>query len=116
MKVTSQDRFHPYMVPLGTIMVTIGTMSRSPRSESRSVPIARLWASVFTGYLALGATLQLLPTWVTGHLHASAVAAGAAVGLTFVATAAMRPVAGVGAGRGHPQRFVLLGGVLVAVG
>lgn len=96
------------------MMVTIGTIPA--RRAEPSVPTVRLWLAVFAGYLALGATLQLLPVWVTGELHRSVVAAGAAVGLAFVATAAGRPVAGAGADRGHPRRLVVVGASAVLTG
>lgn len=79
-------------------------------------PVARLWLAVLAGYLALGATIQALPGYVTGQLGGGTFASGLAVGVAFLATALVRPVAGLLADTRDPKPVVMLGGVLTAVG
>jgi MFS family permease len=88
----------------------VATLQRTP------APVARLWAAVFLGYLALGATLQALPTFMITTLHASAWIAGLAVGIAFGATALSRPFAGRAGDANHARLVVAAGGILVAVG
>lgn len=79
-------------------------------------PVKRLWLAVFAGYLAFGATLQLLPGWVDQRFHAGAFTVGTAVGIAFGATALCRPIAGR-AGDAHRARpVVMVGGVLITLG
>jgi MFS family permease len=79
-------------------------------------PVRLLWFAVFAGYLAFGATLQLLPGWIGQRFHAGALAAGTAIGIAFAATALCRPLAGR-AGDAHRARTVVVaGGVLITVG
>lgn len=80
------------------------------------IPLGLLWSAVFAGYVALGATIQVLPPYVTGRFGASAAVAGWAVGIAFAATALSRPVAGWFADAGRSRVFVRLGGLLTAVG
>lgn len=79
-------------------------------------PVRRLWASVLCGYLAFGATLQALPTYVAERFGAGPTAAGLAVGIAFAATAVCRPFAGRAGDAGHSRPVVLLGGLLIAAG
>ena len=75
-----------------------------------------LWSSVFAGYLALGATIQALPRYVTGHFGGNAATAGWTVGVAFAATALCRPVAGWLADAGRSRIVVCIGGLLTAAG
>lgn len=68
------------------------------------------------GYLAFGATLQALPSYVAERYGGGALASGTAVGVAFLATACGRPVAGWLADAGWSRPVVLAGGVLAAVG
>ncbi|WP_162526404.1 MULTISPECIES: MFS transporter [unclassified Mycobacteroides] len=79
-------------------------------------PMMLLWSAVFAGYVALGATIQVLPPYVTGRFGTSATVAGWTVGIAFAATALSRPVAGWFADAGRSRVFVRLGGLLTALG
>ncbi|MBO2456014.1 MFS transporter [Actinomadura violacea] len=81
-----------------------------------SVPIRRLWTAVLCGYLALGATLQELPGYVTGDLGRGTAAAALAVGTAFAATALVRPFAGRAGDAGLARPVVMAGGALTAAG
>ncbi|MFC6159788.1 MFS transporter [Kribbella jiaozuonensis] len=81
-----------------------------------SVPVRRLWVAVLAGYLAFGATLQALPSYVPEKFGGGALASGTAVGIAFLATACCRPFAGWLADAGWSRPVVVTGGVLAAVG
>ncbi|MFF0342617.1 MFS transporter [Kribbella sp. NPDC004875] len=81
-----------------------------------SVPVRRLWVAVLCGYLAFGAALQALPSYVPSRYGGGALASGTAVGIAFLATALGRPFAGRLADAGRSRPVVLAGGVLAAVG
>lgn len=81
-----------------------------------SVPVRRLWVAVLAGYLAFGATLQALPSYVPEKFGGGALASGTAVGIAFLATACGRPFAGRLADAGWSRPVVVTGGVLAAVG
>lgn len=81
-----------------------------------SVPVRRLWVAVLTGYLAFGAALQALPSYVPEKFGGGALASGTAVGIAFLATACGRPIAGWLADGGWSRPVVLAGGVLAAIG
>ena len=99
-------------------------MSESPYSTQVPVaasvparqPVRRLWCAVLLGYLALGASLQVLPTYVTTRFHGGPVLAGVAVGIAFLATALCRPIAGRIADAGHARPVVIIGGLATALG
>ncbi len=80
------------------------------------VPVRRLWVAVLCGYLAFGAALQALPSYVPEKFGGSAPASGTAVGIAFLAAACGRPFAGWLADAGWSRPVVLAGGVLMAVG
>jgi MFS family permease len=71
---------------------------------------------VLLGNLALGASLQVLPSLVVGRLHGGPILVGVAVGLAFLATALFRPISGFFADRGKARVTVLTGGALTALG
>jgi len=82
-------------------------------------PVRRLWAAVFCGYLALGATLQELPGYLIGRFGSGPALAGLAVGLAFAATALVRPFAGAAGDAGRSRPVVMVGAwltVLAALG
>ncbi|HET6739184.1 MAG TPA: MFS transporter [Kribbella sp.] len=81
-----------------------------------TVPVRRLWMAVLCGYLAFGATLQVLPTYVTEKFGGGALASGTAVGIAFLATACGRPFAGWLADAGRSRPVVITGGLLAAFG
>jgi MFS family permease len=81
-----------------------------------TVPVRRLWVAVLLGYLAFGATLQALPSYVPEKFGGGAFASGTAVGIAFLATACGRPFAGRLADAGWSRPVVLIGGVLAAIG
>lgn len=80
------------------------------------VPLIRLWLAVLAGYLALGATVQEMPTFVARRFDGGAVLSASAVGIAFLATAIGRPFAGGAADNGWARPVVLLGGMLTAIG
>ncbi|NIH83897.1 MFS transporter [Amycolatopsis granulosa] len=84
-------------------------------ANDHQVPVTRLWLAVLCGYLALGATLQELPGYVSGHFHQRPFAVGVAVGLAFAGTAAARPFAGRAGDAGRARPVAMTGGVLTAV-
>ncbi|MFG1911301.1 MFS transporter [Kribbella sp. NPDC048928] len=81
-----------------------------------TVPVRRLWVAVLCGYLAFGAALQVLPTYVPEKFGGGALASGTAVGIAFLATACGRPFAGWLADAGWSRPVVITGGVLAALG
>jgi MFS family permease len=81
-----------------------------------SVPVRRLWVAVLAGYLAFGATLQALPSYVPEKFGGGALASGTAVGIAFLATACGRPFAGRLADAGWSRPVVVTGGLLAAIG
>lgn len=92
-------------------------MSRpNSHSVAPATPVVRLWLAVLAGYLALGATIQAIPGYVTDDLGAGTFGSGLAVGIAFLATAAVRPIAGLLADTRDPRPVVMLGGVLTATG
>jgi len=80
------------------------------------VPVRRLWMAVLCGYLAFGATLQALPSYVPEKFGGGAPASGTAVGIAFLAAACGRPFAGWLADADWSRPVVLAGGVLAAIG
>lgn len=90
-------------------MNLIGTrkddMSRpNSHSVAPATPVVRLWLAVLAGYLALGATIQAIPGYVTDDLGAGTFGSSLAVGIAFLATAAVRPIAGLLADTRDPGR------------
>jgi MFS family permease len=81
-----------------------------------TVPVKRLWVAVLCGYLAFGAALQALPTYVPQRYGGGPLASGTAVGIAFLATACARPFAGWLADGGRSRPVVLIGTVLTAAG
>lgn len=78
--------------------------------------MTRLWLAVFSGYMALGATVQALPAHVVDHFHSGPVLAGTAVGTAFLATTCVRPFAGRLADAGLSRRVAAVGAALCLVG
>lgn len=74
-----------------------------------NVPVRRLWVAVLAGYLAFGATLQALPSYVPEKFGGGALASGTAVGIAFLATACGRPFAGWLADAGWSRPVVVTG-------
>lgn len=89
---------------------------RAARPAAAPSPTKRLAASVFAGYLAFGATLQLLPPWIAQRFHGGPLAVGVAVGIAFGAAAVCRPLAGRAGDTGHARIAVMSAGVLITVG
>jgi MFS family permease len=81
-----------------------------------NVPVRRLWLAVLCGYLALGAAVQALPTYVSERFGGGPLASGTAVAIAFLATAMARPPAGWLADAGRSRPVVLAGGLLTAIG
>jgi MFS family permease len=79
-------------------------------------PVRRLWVAVLCGYLAFGAALQALPSYVPAKFGGGALASGTAVGIAFLATACGRPFAGRLADAGWSRPVVLAGAALTAIG
>ncbi|WP_216900000.1 MFS transporter [Nocardia alni] len=85
-------------------------------AEDAKIPLIRLWLAVLAGYLALGATVQEMPAFVTHRFGGSPVLSASAVGIAFLATAVGRPFAGAAADSGRARPVVILGGILTAIG
>ena len=83
--------------------------------EPEAVPVRRLWVAVLCGYLALGATLQELPTYVVSEFGQGPAVAGLTVGLAFAATAFVRPFAGRAGDAGLARPVVMAGGAMTAL-
>lgn len=79
-------------------------------------PVARLWTAVALGYVALGATLEVVPTDLALRLGAGPSTAAAVTGVAFLATAVTRPFAGLLADAGRARAVVATGSLLVAAG
>ncbi|MGI8647425.1 MAG: MFS transporter [Acidimicrobiales bacterium] len=84
--------------------------------QIRSAPLRRLWLAVLCGYLALGATLQELPTYMAGRFGTGPALVGLGVGAAFAATAVTRPFAGRAGDSGLARPVVMAGGVITSVG
>jgi MFS family permease len=67
------------------------------------------------GYLALGATLQELPPFLSSTFRAGPAATGLVVGAAFAATAAGRPFAGRWGDAGRSRAVVVAGGLLASI-
>jgi MFS family permease len=91
----------------------IGTLWQAS-SDTRSL-LARLWLAVFCGYLALGATLQVLPGYLRHHFGAGTFVVGATVGLAFAGTAVGRPFAGRAGDVGYSRGVAAAGGLTTAI-
>jgi MFS family permease len=84
-------------------------------TKDQSIPVRRLWCSVLCTYLALGATLQELPGYVSGKFHVGTAAVGIAVGAAYAGTALTRPIAGRAGDSGLARRVSLIGAVITAL-
>ncbi|MGB7587979.1 MAG: MFS transporter [Solirubrobacterales bacterium] len=80
------------------------------------VAFAGVFAVTFTGLLAVGAVLPVLPRYVHGPLDAGNVAVGVVIGSYAATGLLLRPLAGRLADRRGRKPAILLGSVLVAVG
>src|SRR3990167_6175522 len=79
-------------------------------------PIYRFFIAVLCGYLALGATLQVLPIYMTTHFHASTFLIATIIAIASIAAAIARPFAGYIADNGLAKRTVLFGSILGILG
>ena len=91
-------------------------------TESTSSPVARpgaafagVFAVTFSGLVAVGAVLPVLPRYVHGPLDAGNIAVGVVIGSYAVTGLLLRPLAGRFADRRGRKPAVLLGSVLVAI-
>ena len=78
-------------------------------------PVRRLWSAVFFGYLALGATLQELPGYMTSKFHDGPTIIGVAVGIAYLGTAVTRPFAGRAGDAGLARTVSMAGGVITTL-
>ncbi|MGI9089669.1 MAG: MFS transporter [Gemmatimonadaceae bacterium] len=76
----------------------------------------RLWLAVLCGYLALGATLQVLPDFTTRHFAAGPALVGLVIGVASLSAAVLRPVAGRAADTGRARWSVLAAGAFGVLG
>ncbi|MBU3067162.1 MFS transporter [Nocardia sp. NEAU-G5] len=74
-------------------------------------PFVQLWLAVLGGYLALGATLQELPGYVSDRFGASPFVVGVVVGSAFAGTALTRPFAGRAGDAGRARAVAIAGAV-----
>ncbi len=84
------------------------------RQLSPGVAFAGVFAVTFTGMLAVGAVLPVLPRYVHGPLDSGNIAVGIVVGSYAVTGLLLRPVAGRLADRRGRRNTVLLGSSIVA--
>lgn len=99
---------------------TVAAPERTPAALAARHPGLAASAGVFLAallaFLAIGAALPVLPTYVRGPLHASNLAVGIVVGAFAITSVVCRPLAGRQADR-RGRRLVLVAGALaMAVG
>jgi MFS family permease len=88
----------------------MSTDSATPRSEfATTLQIIPVVFFTFLCYLTIGIPLAVLPGYVHGDLGYSAVLAGAAISVQYLATLASRPLAGRSADTLGPKRTVSIG-------
>lgn len=85
-------------------------------TRPQAAPLWRLWLSVLCGYLALGATLQELPTYVVVRFGGGPAGVGLIIGAAFAATALTRPFAGRASDAGFARPVVMAGGLITSLG
>lgn len=85
-------------------------------SQSLTAPVIRLWIAVFCGYLALGATLQVLPDFTTRKFGAGPAIVGLVISVASLAAAMLRPIAGRAADSGRARWSVLASGAFGVIG
>lgn len=92
-----------------------GEANQSQGAVARpGVAFAGIFAVTFSGLLAVGAVLPVLPRYVHGPLDAGNIAVGIVIGSYAVTGLLLRPVAGRFADRRGRRPTVLLGSLLVA--
>jgi len=92
-----------------------GAASQSQTAVARpGVAFAGIFAVTFSGLLAVGAVLPVLPRYVHGPLDAGNIAVGIVIGSYAVTGLLLRPVAGRFADRRGRRPTVLIGSLLVA--
>lgn len=92
-----------------------GTETPTPAVARPGVAFAGVFAVTFSGLLAVGAVLPVLPRYVHGPLDGGDVAVGIVIGSYAVTGLLLRPFAGRLADRRGRRSTVLLGSFLVAV-
>jgi MFS family permease len=92
----------------------MSTTTASPVARP-GIAFAGVFAVTFSGLLAVGATLPVLPRYIHGPLDGGDIAVGIVIGSYAVTGLLLRPVAGRLADHRGRRRTVLLGSVLVAV-
>jgi MFS family permease len=96
--------------------LSVGVEQPRPTVARPGVAFAGVFAVTFSGLLAVGAVLPVLPRYVHGPLGAGDVAVGVVIGSYAVTGLLLRPVAGRLADHRGRKPAVLLGSVLVAIG
>jgi MFS family permease len=95
--------------------VSAATAAPPPPVARPGVAFAGVFAVTFSGLLAVGAVLPVLPRYVDGPLGAGNIAVGVVIGSYAVTGLLLRPVAGRLADRRGRKPTVLAGSILVAV-
>ena len=90
-------------------------VTSAPVVARPGVAFAGVFAVTFSGLLAVGAVLPVLPRYVHGPLDAGNIAVGVVIGSYAVTGLLFRPLAGRLADRRGRKPAVLLGSILVAV-
>ena len=89
--------------------------AEAARWRGRALAFAGVFAVTFSGLVAVGAVLPVLPRYVHGPLDAGNIAVGVVIGSYAVTGLLLRPLAGRLADRRGRKPAVLLGSILVAV-
>jgi MFS family permease len=93
-----------------------GTQLAGCGGADAGTPFWALWLTAFLGYVAIGATIQVMPDYVHGRFSGSTFQAGLAVTVGFLATMLARPIAGRIADQRGPRGVVLGGAMLATAG
>jgi MFS family permease len=94
----------------------VSTEATAPAGVARpGLAFAGVFAVTFSGLVAVGAVLPVLPRYVHGPLDAGNIAVGVVIGSFAITGLLLRPFAGRLADRRGRKPAVLLGSVLVAV-
>ncbi len=93
-----------------------GASAPPPEQPLRLVALAGVFVAGLFAFIATGAALPILPTYVHGPLHGSDVAVGVVVGSFAVTSVICRPIAGRQADRLGRRVVLVVGSLALALG